>query len=122
MSIENPRPKNSLRGLAEGKVITYAANRLYFDLHVTAVDGRDLPIVKVQARSTDSLEQYNVAKINEDNITGVLLGCSRDDLDIKVHEGVLLPNETPILQLVCDGEFAYGILPVPESPPHIHDR
>lgn len=116
-----PNPREILHGLQEGKTITYLADGMYYDLHVTGIDApRDLPIVKVDARTTNPAEQFNARRIGAAGITGVLLGSSDDDLEIRVHTAQLLPNQTPILEIIGqEGQVELSLLPIPKSPPLI---
>lgn len=123
MSMEKPKPRAILHGLEEGKTITYLADGIYYDLHVTGIDERDLPIVRIDARSPNPAEQFNASKIGAAGITGVLLGSSEDDVEPEgeVNIGQLLPKQTPILEIMNQGEEAsFSLLPIPMSPPQVH--
>ena len=119
------QPPLDLSSLGVGDSLSYEYCRVRYNFAVIdASDERALPAVEISAASADKHGAEIVAKLNESELRGILLGtCDLENGEL-VYEGRLSsgapdytdgPEHALLVEMVQDGEMVNSVFPLPSS-------
>lgn len=122
MSKQSPLELSSL-GVGDSLSYEYCRVRYNFTV-IDASDERALPAVEISAAPADKHGAEIVAKLNESELRGILLGtCDLENGEL-VYEGRLSsgapdyadgPEHALLVEMVQDGEMVNSVFPLPSS-------